>query len=160
MSARHDRIVRTLTTLPYKTIFAALLVMGFACAVIGGTSSVACRQTTESKRLQIAYCTVALTALTPFGGEEYKRADLYALRGIARADLGRLDAARQDLKTALNKATFGQPGLVLQGYGVLDVWLSVPIEMLEMMRALDPQSPAAQIWAEILAPYQPITLTR
>ena len=160
MSARHDRLVRILTTLPYKTIFVVLFLTAFACGVIGASSSRGCHRATESKRLQIAYCTVALTVLTPFRGEEHKRAGLYALRGIARADLDRLDAARQDLEIALNKATFGRPSMVLKGRGILDIWKSVPMKMLERMRALDPQSPAAQIWAEILAPYQPITLTR
>ena len=80
------------------------------------------------------------------------------MRGIARADLGQLDAARRDLEIALNKATFGNPRSVLKGRGILDVWKSVPIRLLDRMKELGPQSPAALIWRDILAPYQPITL--
>lgn len=158
MSARHDRIVRMLTNIRYKTIGFMLVAMFFACALIGIISSKVCWGASYPGRTQIAYCTVALTALTPFPGEEYKRATLYAMRGIARADLGQTEAARRDLHIALVKATFGQPGLVLKNTGIRDMWKSVPISLLERMARLDPQSPAAQIWAELLAPYQPITL--
>lgn len=160
MSVRHDRIVRTLTNLNLRTIVLVLFALVFTAMMIGASSSAACRGASGSGRLQIAYCTAALTALTPFRGEEHKRATLYALRGIARADLGQLDLARRDLKTALSKASFGRPGPVLKGQTIMDVWKSVPMDLLDRMNALDPQSPAARVWAEVLSPYQPITLTR
>ena len=87
MSARHDRLVRTLTGISYKTIGVTLVGLVFACLLIGTMSSRACRSGSHSDSAQIAYCTLALTALTPFRGEEYKRAGLYAQRGIARAEL-------------------------------------------------------------------------
>ena len=160
MSARHDRLVRTLTGISYKTIGVTLVGLVFACLLIGTMSSRACRSGSHSDSAQIAYCTLALTALTPFRGEEYKRAGLYAQRGIARAELGRTEAARRDLKTALMKATFGRPKLVLDDYSITENWKSVPITLLARMAELDPQSPAALIWRDVLAPYQPITLGR
>lgn len=160
MSARHDRLVSFLANIRYGAIAKTLIFIAFSCALIGMASSRACLGASHPGRAQIVSCTLALTVLTPFIGEEYKRAPLYAQRGIARADLGRDEAARRDLKTALAKATFGQPRLVLGNTGIMDVWKSVPLEFLARMEKLDPQSPAARIWTEVLAPYRPITLSK
>lgn len=68
MSTRHDRIVRILTGLNYKAIYAILFLMAFTLAIIGGVSGGLCASASSSERRIITYCTMSLTVLTPFPG--------------------------------------------------------------------------------------------
>lgn len=107
--------------------------------------------------MKVAGCSFSLAFPMRWRGELNGRLELNVYRGVARANLGRIEAAREDFQTALLKATFDRPGPVLQhgDIGYREVWN--PVKFLKMMQDIDPQSPAGKIWAEVLAPYEPIT---
>lgn len=145
MSDHNDRIAGFLTGIRYRTIAKALVLMVFAAMFVGMISARTCVLGTRSERMQIAVCSLSITVLTPFRGEEFKRPVLYAQRAIARANLGQTEAARRDMETALYKATFGQPRLALKGLAIDDVWKPVPLRFLAQMDELNPQSPAGLV---------------
>lgn len=158
MKRRHDRLVAILTGVNYKRLGQGLVLAFFAAILLGGALVSACRGGLGSDRMTIALCSLSMP-VPNYRGEEFGQTERYVQRAHAYANLGRAEAARRDLQTALSKATFRRSKSILKGQSRPEwYWVESSVRFMNRMERLDPGTPLALIWQEVLAPYQPITL--
>lgn len=156
MYERHDRIVKLLRRISFKMLYGIFVALLFVALLLSAISAKICRDS-SSDRMKLASCSFSLAFPMRWRGELNGRLELNVYRGIARANLGRIDAAREDFQTALLKATFNRPGPVLQHGDISHYEVHNPVKFLMLMQKLDPKSPAGRIWREVVAPYRPVT---